>query len=161
MLTDHSERSDTAATSCLLVCSAKALSKYTEMVDNLIRQQKDKLEAASDEARLRLREWAMPEALQASCQLSMHLCLNLSALQLPGHVLTSIHLCGAASLQAAALCLCDCLEDWPLHHPEWPCSDRPQLLNGEPRLLLCTHVHTLWDTLYQEIMIRICTPEEL
>ena len=53
---------------CLLCwlgyCSAKALSKYTEMVDNLIRQQKDKLEAASDEARLRLREWDMPEALQ-------------------------------------------------------------------------------------------------
>lgn len=36
------------------------------MVDNLIRQQKDKLEAASDEARLRLREWDMPEALQVS-----------------------------------------------------------------------------------------------
>ncbi len=50
----------------LCVCSAKALSKYTEMVDNLIRQQKDKLEAASDEARLRLREWDMPEALQVS-----------------------------------------------------------------------------------------------
>ena len=50
----------------LCVCSAKALSKYTEMVDNLIRQQKDKLEAASDDARLRLREWDMPEALQAS-----------------------------------------------------------------------------------------------
>ena len=50
------------------VCSAKALSKYTEMVDNLIRQQKDKLEAASDEARLRLREWDMPEALQASAE---------------------------------------------------------------------------------------------
>lgn len=47
-----------------VLCSAKALSKYTEMVDNLIRQQKDKLEAASDEARLRLREWDMPEALQ-------------------------------------------------------------------------------------------------
>lgn len=44
--------------------SAKALSKYTEMVDQVIRQQKDKLEAASDEARLRLREWDMPEALQ-------------------------------------------------------------------------------------------------
>lgn len=48
------------------MCSAKALSKYTEMVDSLIRQQKDKLEAASDDARLRLREWDMPEALQAS-----------------------------------------------------------------------------------------------
>ena len=54
-----------ALSMCLNVrCSAKALSKYTEMVDNLIRQQKDKLEAASDEARLRLREWDMPEALQ-------------------------------------------------------------------------------------------------
>ena len=74
-MTYQSETSDTAASICLLVCSAKALSKYTEMVDNLIRQQKDKLEAASDEARLRLREWDMPEALQASCHLSMHLSL--------------------------------------------------------------------------------------
>ena len=49
-----------------VICSAKALSKYTEMVDQVIRQQKDKLEAASDEARLRLREWDMPEALQVT-----------------------------------------------------------------------------------------------
>ena len=53
-----------------VLCSAKALSKYTEMVDNLIRQQKDKLEAASDEARLRLREWDMPEALQVPLPLN-------------------------------------------------------------------------------------------
>ena len=44
--------------------SAKALSKYTDMVDTLIRQQMDKLDSASDEARLRLREWELPEALQ-------------------------------------------------------------------------------------------------
>ena len=63
-----SNYTETVCHHCLLcglrICSAKALSKYTEMVDNLIRQQKDKLEAASDEARLRLREWDMPEALQ-------------------------------------------------------------------------------------------------
>lgn len=45
-------------------CSAKALSKYTEMVDSLIRQQMDALAAASDEARLKLREWELPECLQ-------------------------------------------------------------------------------------------------
>ena len=52
------------------MCSAKALSKYTEMVDQVIRQQKDKLEAASDEARLRRREWDMPEALQVAHNLT-------------------------------------------------------------------------------------------
>jgi programmed cell death 6-interacting protein len=35
------------------------------MVDGLIRQQMDALEAASDEARLKLREWELPECLQA------------------------------------------------------------------------------------------------
>eukprot|EP00884_Botryococcus_braunii_P008240 jgi/Botrbrau1/17417/Bobra.0054s0013.1 len=45
--------------------SAKALSKYTEMVDGLVREQTDKLEAASDEARLKLREWDLPDCLQA------------------------------------------------------------------------------------------------
>ena len=47
------------------------------MVDNLIRQQKDKLEAASDEARLRLREWDMPEALQVPTSTAQS-CLVLS-----------------------------------------------------------------------------------
>lgn len=46
-------------------CSAKALSKYTEMVDSLIREQMDALEAASDDARIKLREWELPECLQA------------------------------------------------------------------------------------------------
>lgn len=45
-------------------CSAKALSKYTEMVDSLIRAQMDALEAASDDARIKLREWELPECLQ-------------------------------------------------------------------------------------------------
>ena len=50
----------------VLACSAKALSKYSEMVDSIIRQQKDRLEAASDEARAKLREWDMPDALHVS-----------------------------------------------------------------------------------------------
>eukprot|EP00887_Chlorella_sp_A99_P006063 scaffold22.g6063.t1 len=45
--------------------SAKALSRYTDMVDGLIRRQLDALAGASDEARLRLREWELPEALNA------------------------------------------------------------------------------------------------
>lgn len=45
--------------------SARSLSKYTDMVDALIRQQMEKLAAASDDARLRLREWELPEALHA------------------------------------------------------------------------------------------------
>ena len=48
------------------LCSAKALSKYTEMVDSLIREQMDALAAASDEARLKLREWELPECLMVS-----------------------------------------------------------------------------------------------
>lgn len=43
--------------------SAKAVSRYTELVDDVCRSALDKLEAASDEARLRLREWEMPECL--------------------------------------------------------------------------------------------------
>jgi programmed cell death 6-interacting protein len=45
--------------------SAKALSKYSALVDALARRQLDALEAASDEARLRLREWELPESLAA------------------------------------------------------------------------------------------------
>ncbi len=44
-------------------CSAKALSKYTDLVDSLARQQRELLEGASDEARVKLREWELPEAL--------------------------------------------------------------------------------------------------
>lgn len=46
------------------ICSAKALSKYTEMVDSLIREQMAALEGASDDARIKLREWELPECLQ-------------------------------------------------------------------------------------------------
>lgn len=45
--------------------SAKALSKYSDMVDSLIRSQMHKLNGASDDARIRLREWELPEALHA------------------------------------------------------------------------------------------------
>ncbi|KAK9820581.1 hypothetical protein WJX72_011897 [[Myrmecia] bisecta] len=45
--------------------SAKALSKYSELVDEVYRTQMDKLAAASDEARIKLREWELPECLQA------------------------------------------------------------------------------------------------
>jgi programmed cell death 6-interacting protein len=45
--------------------SAKAISKYTDLVDGLVRTQAARLDAASDEARLRLREWELPESLQA------------------------------------------------------------------------------------------------
>ena len=44
--------------------SAKALSRYTDMVDALIREQNDRLAGASDDARLRLRERDLPDCLQ-------------------------------------------------------------------------------------------------
>ncbi len=45
--------------------SAKALSRYTDAVDALIREQNDSLAGATDDARVRLREWDLPECLQA------------------------------------------------------------------------------------------------
>eukprot|EP00208_Stichococcus_sp_RCC1054_P002835 CAMPEP_0206140322 /NCGR_PEP_ID=MMETSP1473-20131121/9097_1 /ASSEMBLY_ACC=CAM_ASM_001109 /TAXON_ID=1461547 /ORGANISM="Stichococcus sp, Strain RCC1054" /LENGTH=740 /DNA_ID=CAMNT_0053534441 /DNA_START=308 /DNA_END=2527 /DNA_ORIENTATION=- len=45
--------------------SAKALSRYSDMVDAMWREQREVLDAASDDARLRLRQWELPEALQA------------------------------------------------------------------------------------------------
>eukprot|EP00227_Mantoniella_beaufortii_P022182 CAMPEP_0197582208 /NCGR_PEP_ID=MMETSP1326-20131121/5484_1 /TAXON_ID=1155430 /ORGANISM="Genus nov. species nov., Strain RCC2288" /LENGTH=814 /DNA_ID=CAMNT_0043146249 /DNA_START=58 /DNA_END=2499 /DNA_ORIENTATION=- len=45
---------------------AKALSKYTELVDRLIREENDVLAAASDEARIALREMELPELLIAA-----------------------------------------------------------------------------------------------
>eukprot|EP00898_Chlorokybus_atmophyticus_P004865 jgi/Chlat1/537/Chrsp103S01115 len=45
--------------------SAKALSKYTEMVDEIIRNDSEALQRESDEARLRLREWDLPDMLLA------------------------------------------------------------------------------------------------
>ncbi len=44
--------------------SARALSRYTDMVDALIRDQNDRLAAASDDARVRLRERDLPDCLQ-------------------------------------------------------------------------------------------------
>ena len=44
--------------------SARALSRYTDSVDALIRAQNDALAGASDDARLRLREWDLPDCLQ-------------------------------------------------------------------------------------------------
>ena len=43
--------------------SAKALSKYTEMVDELVRSELAKLENESDNARVKLREYELPDVL--------------------------------------------------------------------------------------------------
>ena len=45
--------------------SAKALSQYTSRVDDLVRKAADDLCAASDSARVRLREWELPDCLDA------------------------------------------------------------------------------------------------
>ncbi|KAL4532578.1 hypothetical protein Ndes2437B_g02974 [Nannochloris sp. 'desiccata'] len=45
--------------------TTRALSKYTDMVDSLIRKQTDALATASDDARIKLREWELPESLAA------------------------------------------------------------------------------------------------
>ncbi|GIM12801.1 hypothetical protein Vretimale_16038 [Volvox reticuliferus] len=45
--------------------SARALSKYTDQVDDLIRHQLDRLAEATDNARIRFREWELPDTLQA------------------------------------------------------------------------------------------------
>eukprot|EP00951_Prasinocladus_malaysianus_P021429 scaffold177205_cov37-Prasinocladus_malaysianus.AAC.2 len=52
-------------TSVVPESSAKALSKYTEMVDSVCREQLDKLAQSSDEARIKLREWELPDLLIA------------------------------------------------------------------------------------------------
>ena len=48
--------------------SAKALSRYSDMVDAMWRQQRELLDVASDDARLKLRQWELPEALQVHRQ---------------------------------------------------------------------------------------------
>ncbi len=45
--------------------SAKALSKYSDLVDTLSREVLDKLAAATDAARLRLKEAELPDTLEA------------------------------------------------------------------------------------------------
>ena len=46
------------------MCSAKALSRYSE-VDDLICQKINKLETAANDARMMLRKWELPELLDA------------------------------------------------------------------------------------------------
>ncbi|KAL6757097.1 BRO1-like domain-containing protein [Haematococcus lacustris] len=45
--------------------SAKALSRYTDMVDDVVRGLRDKLASATDNARIKLRELELPETLDA------------------------------------------------------------------------------------------------
>lgn len=66
---------------------AKALSRYTEMVDELIRNETETLAMASDEARLALREMELPEtllALSAPVALSVDLEEQLAAFRSSG-----------------------------------------------------------------------------
>ena len=45
--------------------STKALSRYSDLVDEVIRKQMAKLEGATDEARLRLKQYELPELLDS------------------------------------------------------------------------------------------------
>ena len=47
------------------MCSAKALSCYSELVDDLTCQKINKLEAAANDGRMMLREWELLELLDA------------------------------------------------------------------------------------------------
>ena len=47
------------------MCSAKALFCYSELVDDLICQKINKLETTANDARMMLREWELPELLDA------------------------------------------------------------------------------------------------
>ena len=47
------------------MCSAKALSHYSKLVHDVIRQKTNKLEAAANDARMMLREWELLELLDA------------------------------------------------------------------------------------------------
>ena len=47
------------------MCSAEALSRYSELVDELTCQKINKLEAAANDARMMLREWELLEVLDA------------------------------------------------------------------------------------------------
>ena len=45
--------------------SAKASSCYSELVDDLIRQKINKFEGATNDGRMMLKEWELPELLDA------------------------------------------------------------------------------------------------
>ena len=63
--------------------SAKALSRYTDIVDALIREQNDRLAGASDDARLRLRERDLPDCLQVAHAAALKTPLHSTALKVP------------------------------------------------------------------------------
>ncbi|GAA0157882.1 membrane traffic protein [Lithospermum erythrorhizon] len=67
--------------------SAKSLSRYTEMVDDVIRTQAEKLQQASELARVRLREMDLPDAilaLEGNSTLPMALKEDVEAVQICG-----------------------------------------------------------------------------
>jgi len=67
--------------------SAKALSKYTEMVDDIIRMQAEKLQTESEITRVKLREMDLPDslhALEGSATLPDQLRDDVEAVQLDG-----------------------------------------------------------------------------
>ena len=92
-----------------LACSAKALSKYSEMVDGIIRQQKDRREAASDEARAKLREWDMPDALHVS-----HAAVStVHAHRLPGTLMCQLQ--GYSQAAEVLVTTCPATAFWAVH----------------------------------------------
>lgn len=66
--------------------SAKALSRYSDMVDAMWRQQRELLDVASDDARLKLRQWELPEALQVH-RWNIWYCRKTATLFTPAEVL--------------------------------------------------------------------------
>ncbi|XP_027096841.1 vacuolar-sorting protein BRO1 isoform X1 [Coffea arabica] len=67
--------------------SAKSLSRYTEMVDDIIRMQAEKLQQASELARVRLKEMDLPDsilALEGNSTLSTDLKEDVEAVQVCG-----------------------------------------------------------------------------
>ncbi|KAG2537258.1 hypothetical protein PVAP13_9NG257400 [Panicum virgatum] len=67
--------------------SMKALSKYTEMVDNIIRTQAEKLQQASEITRVRLKEMDLPDSilsLEGSITLPVDLKEDVEAVQISG-----------------------------------------------------------------------------
>ncbi|XP_028758167.1 vacuolar-sorting protein BRO1 [Neltuma alba] len=67
--------------------SAKSLSRYTEMVDEIIRTQAEKLQQASELTRIRLKEMELPDsilALEGNLTLPTHLKEDVEAVQISG-----------------------------------------------------------------------------
>ncbi|KAK7274211.1 hypothetical protein RIF29_15292 [Crotalaria pallida] len=67
--------------------SAKALSRYTEMVDDIIRTQAEKLQEASELTRVRLKEMELPDSilsLEGNFTLPTHLKEDVEAVQISG-----------------------------------------------------------------------------